>query len=127
MARGLPSRFASSCRGVAAIEYALIVPALLTFMLGIMDVGRLMWTYSTLYRAVEAAARCGAVNVTDCASTAQIQNEAVAEAWGLTVASSAFTVATPACGVQVSVTYSFTFTIPGFSDITLGPTACHPK
>jgi Flp pilus assembly protein TadG len=127
MARTHPSRFARNSRGTAAIEYAIILPVLLTFMLGIMDAGRLLWTYTTLYRAVEAAARCGAVNTADCASTSQIQSEAVSEAWGLTVAASAFTVAAPACGVQVSATYSFTFTIPGFSAIDLAPMACHPK
>lgn len=126
MARMRPGSLLSDRRGTTAIEYAIILPALLLFLLGIMDTGRLLWTYSTLYRAAEAAARCGAVNVTDCASTTQIRNQAVAAAWGLTVDASAFTVANQSCGMQVSATYSFTFTIPGFSAITLNPTACHP-
>ena len=126
MARTRPASLLSDRRGTTAIEYAIILPALLLFLLGILDTGRLLWTYSALYRGAEAAARCAAVNVTDCASTSQIRNQAVAAAWGLTVDASAFTVTNPSCGVQVSASYSFTFTIPGFSAITLNPTACHP-
>ncbi len=46
-----------------AVEYGIILPVLLMLMLGIIDTGRLIWTQTTLDRAVEAAARCGAVNV----------------------------------------------------------------
>ncbi len=127
MAKARRSWFRLDKRGTTAIEYALILPAFLLFLLGILDTGRLLWNYTTLYRATQAAARCGAVNVTDCGTTAQIQNEAVAEAWGMTVTTSMFTVTNPTCGVRVSATYTFTFTIPGFSAITLNPIACHPK
>ena len=48
-------------RGTAAIEYAIVLPVLLLFVLGIMDTGRLLWTYVTIYRATEAAARCAAI------------------------------------------------------------------
>ncbi|WP_245296926.1 MULTISPECIES: TadE/TadG family type IV pilus assembly protein [Rhodomicrobium] len=113
-------------RGTAAIEYAIIAPVLFVFLLGIMDTSRLLWTYTTLYRATHAAARCGAVNDIDCGTTSAIQNEAVSEAWGLTVAASAFTVTTVACGVRVSIAYTFTFTTPGFSTLAINATACHP-
>ena len=120
-------------RGSAAIEYGLILPVLLLDILGLMDIGRLLWTYTTLYRATEAAARCGAINMTDCGTTAQIQSRAVAEAWGLSVQTSVFTVSTPACGVQVRAAYNFTFIIPALDTvvplgtITLKATACYPK
>lgn len=119
-------------RGAAAIEYGLILPAVLLFVIGIIDVGRLLWTYTTLNRAVEAAARCGAINTNDCATAAQIQSRGVAEAWGLTVPASAFTATTASCGVQVTVGYDFVFAIPalagasGLGMITLRPTACYP-
>ena len=38
----------------------LILPALLMFTLGIIEYGRYLWAYTTLMRATEAAARCGA-------------------------------------------------------------------
>jgi hypothetical protein len=47
--------------GAVAIEYAFVLPALLLFLLGILECGRLFWSYTTLYRATEAAARCGAI------------------------------------------------------------------
>ncbi|AXK82923.1 pilus assembly protein [Pseudolabrys taiwanensis] len=119
-------------RGAAAIEYGLILPMLLLFIIGIIDVSRLLWNYTTLNRAVEAAARCGAINTIDCGTTAQIQARAVAEAWGMNVATSAFTVTTSACGVQVVGTYDFVFAIPALvgatplGTLTLSATSCYP-
>lgn len=118
--------------GAVAVEYALILPMLLLFVIGIIDVGRLLWTFTTLNRAAEAAARCGAVNSIDCGTTAAIQNRAVAEAWGMNISASAFAVTTPACGVQVIGTYDFVFAIPALATtsplgtVTLRATACYP-
>lgn len=117
-------------RGAAAIEYALILPAVLLFVIGIIDTGRLIWTYTTLSRAAEAAARCAAVNTTDCGTAGQIQSYAAAQAWGLTIDAGAFTVAAADCGIQVTGSYDFTFAIPAFTKdfgtITLTATACYP-
>jgi Flp pilus assembly protein TadG len=123
----------SARRGATAVEYALVLPALLLFVLGIMDGGRLLWTYTTIYRATEAAARCAAVNTTACGTATQIKNRAVAEAWGLNIGPAAFTVTMPACGVQVHASHDFTFVIPGLGNIvplgtvTLNATACYPQ
>jgi Flp pilus assembly protein TadG len=123
-------------RGSVAIEYAIILPVLLLFLLGIMDVGRLLWTYGTLHRASESAARCAAIGATSCATFSATQSFAAAEAWGLIIASSAFTVSNQACGVQVVANYSFDFVIPWFSvvapfgssnSIPLTATACYPS
>ena len=121
--------------GTVAIEYALILPVMLLFILGIMDVGRLLWSYTTLYRASEAAARCAAINTIDCGTETMIKNRAVAEAWGLTINPSVFTVTAPSCGVQVQATYDFTFIVPWFpwfkgapfGTMTLNATACYPR
>jgi Flp pilus assembly protein TadG len=112
-----------------------MLPVMLLCVLGIMDTGRLLWTYTTLYRAAEAAARCAAINTTECGTAGQIKGRAVAEAWGLTVNPSAFTVTTPSCGVQVRAAYDFTFIIPWFpwfggaplGAVTLNATACYPQ
>lgn len=111
-------------RGATALEYGIIAPVLFLFLLGIMDTGRLLWVYTTLNRAVEAAARCAAVNTSVCGNTRQIQNSAVAQAWGMTVTPGVFSVSTPVCGVQVSASYNFTFFAPGFGSIALTPSAC---
>ena len=110
--------------GATALEYAIILPVLLLFFLGIIDTGRLLWTYATIYRAAEAAARCAAVNTAACGTASQIQSDAVTEAWGLNLPASTFTVSTPSCGIQVSAAYSFKFFTPGFSPSTLTASAC---
>ncbi len=120
--------------GSAAIEYAIVLPVLLLFVLGIMDAGRLLWTYVTLYRASEAAARCAAINAASCSTFSKTRSYAVTAAWGLTITTSAFTVSNPACGIQVHATYDFQFVIPWFPQFgesppgttTLVATACYP-
>jgi Flp pilus assembly protein TadG len=101
-------------RGGAAVEYALILPALLIFILGLMDCGRLLWTYTTLAHSVEAASRCAVVNTSTCSSIATIQSYAASQAWGLGLGSSAFTVTAATCGTQVVGALSFKFVIPWF-------------
>jgi Flp pilus assembly protein TadG len=121
--------------GSVAIEYALLLPVLLLFVLGIIDTGRLLWSYATLQRAVDAAARCGAVGAASCATTAQIASYAAGQAFGLAVTPAAFSVSTPACGVNVRGTLRFSFIIPWLgaskpfgsaNAITIGATGCYP-
>ena len=120
--------------GTVAIEYAFILPVLLLFVLGIMDTGRLIWTYATVTRAAEAAARCGAVDTVTCGTAAQIQNYAVAQAYGLNIAATAFTPTAVACGSRVAATYTFQFVIPwtgvspygAANTATINATACYP-
>ena len=66
MAQIRKSQEASHTEGSVAVEYGLVLPAMLLFTLGIMDAGRLLWSDITLTRATEAAARCGAVDQTNC-------------------------------------------------------------
>jgi Flp pilus assembly protein TadG len=117
-------------RGSVAIEYALILPALLLLVIGIIDTGRVLWTYTTLSRATEAAARCAAINTVDCGTAGQVQSYAVAQAFGLKIDATAFSVATAACGIQVNGSFDFTFAIPAFTKdlgtITLKAAACYP-
>jgi Flp pilus assembly protein TadG len=121
------------CRGSVAVEYALLLPALLLFVLGLMDVGRLLWTYATLSHAVEAAARCATVNTATCGSAAAVQTYAVSQAWGLSVATSVFTLSAATCGKQVTASLPFTFVVPtvlsgaALGTITLTTSACYPS
>ncbi len=121
--------------GSMALEYGLLLPVLLLMMLGTMDVGRLIWTYTTLHRAVEAASRCAAVNPVACGTPAQIASRAVNEAWGLSVTAGDFTAQTQNCGAKVTANYDFPLLIPWISGtppenqpnaITLTVSACYP-
>jgi Flp pilus assembly protein TadG len=120
--------------GSMALEYGLAVPLLILLVLVTMDVARLMWTYTTLQRAVEASARCASVNPTLCGSAGQIASKAVSEAWGLAVTSSTFTAQAQNCGWRVTANYGFTLLIPWMAAgidgqpnaITLTLSACYP-
>jgi Flp pilus assembly protein TadG len=118
-----------------ALEYGLVFPALMLMIFGSMDVGRLIWTYTTLLRAVEASARCAAVNPGVCGNASQVASRAVNEAWGLPVTTETFSLQTPACGAQVTANYDFSFLIPWLGQtpaenqlntVTLTVSACYP-
>jgi Flp pilus assembly protein TadG len=135
MTRARRLAYRSCQRGSVAIEYAFVFPVLVLFLFGIIDTGRLLWTYTTLHRASEAAARCYAIQAAGCTTSGATQIYAVAQAWGLAVTSSAFTVSSPACGMQVVASYNFVFVIPWFyiapplgssNSIALTATACFP-
>jgi Flp pilus assembly protein TadG len=91
-------------RGASAVEFALIFPAFITVILCIVLFGELLWIMNTVNYAVEEAARCGAVDTKNCATTAEIQALASTRAMGL-VPADGFAVTTgPVC---VSATYTF--------------------
>ena len=70
-------------RGSAALEYGIVLPVFLMFIFGAFDCGRLIWTYATLSRAVDAAARCRAVNAATCGTGSAAESYGVTQAWGL--------------------------------------------
>jgi len=114
--------------GAIAVEYALLLPVLLLFVIGIMEVGRLTWTQTTLDRAAEAAARCGAVDQITCANTSATANYAVTQAFGLNITADAFTVSSAACGVSVTANFTYKFLVPFVTprNMTLHARACYP-
>jgi Flp pilus assembly protein TadG len=95
--------------GAAAVEAAMILPALLLLLLGALEIGRFAWMRAGLQFAVQEAARCAAVQPTICSSPADTQAYAAAKIPDLKIPASDFTVTTPSCGTQVqaSVPYSY--------------------
>jgi len=49
-------------RGSVAVEFALVAPIFLMFVIGLVDYGRLFWAKSTIQYAVEQTARYAMVN-----------------------------------------------------------------
>jgi Flp pilus assembly protein TadG len=100
--------------GVAAVEFALVLPIVLLCVFGLIECARAIWTQATLDYAVEAAARCAAVDTNTCGTDVNIQNYAAGKAPGLSFADPALTfgVTRPSCGVQVTATLPFTFLVP---------------
>jgi len=116
-------------RGTTAVEFALTAPIFFMILLGIIETGLLTWTRAGLQHATEMAARCATLSATTCGTTSQTQNFAVQQAFGLGIAPSVFSVSTPACGNQVSATYTYEFitTYFGTPSLTLSAQSCFPK
>ncbi|HTH15565.1 MAG TPA: TadE/TadG family type IV pilus assembly protein [Magnetospirillum sp.] len=96
--------FFDSERGATALEFSLLFPAFLTVILFIVEFGQLLWIVNTVNYAVEEAARCGAIDVKSCATTAQIQALASQRAMRL-VPASGFTVTSGPVCVSAHYTY----------------------
>jgi Flp pilus assembly protein TadG len=117
-------------RGVAAVEFALVLPILLVCVIGLIEFARAVWTQATLDYVVEAAARCAAVDSVNCPTVANVQNYAAGRAPGLSFANptSTFQVTTPSCGALVTASLPFGFVVPAMLPYvpTLGASACFP-
>jgi len=62
-ARVVRWREGSSSRGQGLVEFALILPVLLLFMLGIMEFGRVLYVYTEVSNAAREALRAGAATI----------------------------------------------------------------
>ena len=139
-----PFRKALGDSGVAAIEFAFVLPVLLLMAFGLIDFGRAVWTQTSLDYAVQYAARWAALQcanaVSGCPADSDIQTYAANSAFAISVSSSNFTALNPTddnatCatgqnGVRVSLnnTFTFTYIFPAFTAYS-GPmtaTACFP-
>jgi Flp pilus assembly protein TadG len=125
----LNGRVVGNRSGLAALEFALVLPLFLLLIIGIMQLGQLFWTQTALQHAVEMAARCATVNTTTCGTATQIRAYAATQAYGMVVAPATFTVTTPTCGNNVAATSTFTFLTSLFPipTITLRAQSCYPR
>lgn len=118
----------------AAVEFSLVLPLLLAFVFGIIEVGHLLWTVGALNMAVQDAARCVSLsnvatnNGQPCGNQTGMQTYAAGRTWGLTIPANNFTLSTPACGYLVTANYAFT---PFVSYIPLSlnvsASTCYPQ
>jgi Flp pilus assembly protein TadG len=115
--------------GNAAVEFALILPVFISLIVGVMEVGRILWIQNTLQQAVEAAARCATVNATTCGTASDVRVYAAAQTAGLGVPASAFAATTPACGNQVNATvqYDYLTSFLPMPALSITAQACFPK
>lgn len=75
--QGKLHRIAGDTQGVAAIEFALIMPIFLTLMVGLLDVGQSVYATAILNGAVEQAARSSSLETADTVAADQIVEEIV--------------------------------------------------
>jgi Flp pilus assembly protein TadG len=115
-----------SCEsGTAAVEFALVLPALAALIVGTLSAGLVMYSVSGLHNAVETGARCYSVDSIDCSSASATQTYALSHYYG--VSTPTFTASTPSCGHQVSGSLSIELSIVVASwTIPLSATSCYP-
>jgi len=113
-------------RGATAVEFALTIPVFMAFILAIMDGSMLMWTQIGLQHGAEMAARCAAVNTTSCGNDDNIKSYAAAQAYGLGVSASVYSVTTAACGKTVTASHTYTMisSYLGVPSVALAAKSC---
>jgi len=115
--------------GIAAVETALILPVLILFMIGTMDLGRVSKVCDSVANAARNGAQYGSVNTTAAANSTAIRAAALTEMGNLPNVSSTNPTVTATTVtnsgqqfIQVTVTYSMTgfsfFNVFSVSNIT---------
>lgn len=130
---GLLRRVYAGTDGNAAAEFALVFPLLLLFIFGLIGFGQALWTQATLNYAVQTAARClqtDTSGTTPCPS-GSVAAYIAANAPGLDSTKITYPGPAQTCPANtspLSVTYPFTFTIPGVSIpmFNMSAQACFP-
>lgn len=126
--------------GAATVEFAIVGSLFLLLLIGIIEVGRGLWTMNALNYAVQQAARCASLNSTDCGDQSSVQSFAVGVSATL-IPSTTFTlgqysdyscttttaVASQVKAKQVSASYAMKLYIPLVSmQPTLTASSCFP-
>jgi Flp pilus assembly protein TadG len=114
--------------GNAAVEFALIAPALFGFLIGIMFFGVALWRQNALDYSVAEAARCASDATSTCGTSTQITAYAAGVSGG-NFDSTVFTYTAPAAGTcGYLVTASYPISVPFFNlSMTLTSRACWPN
>ena len=126
--RKLAAALRANRDGAGAVEFALVAPIVLMFIIGGMYLSMLGFTAASLHYAVEAGARCRSVNTTICTNAATTQTYAATQFVKIAGDTATFTAATPACGNQVTGTVTFVLRT-GMQEINvpLSATSCFPS
>ena len=107
-------KYIANNRGVAAVEFAIISPVFLMFVMGIIDFGRAYFIKSSMQYVVEQAARHAMVNPGILVS--DLNAYADGQAAGITLVGATFNSAIDDSGainfVTISGTYTFNFFTP---------------
>lgn len=111
--------------GNTIIEFALVLPVLLLFVLGIMQGALAIWNQNELNYAVQEAARCASINTSVCGTSSNITSFAAARSSG-GFSASVFSATTASCGNQVSASYPMQLPFPFSTSVTLTARACYP-
>jgi Flp pilus assembly protein TadG len=122
--------FRADKSGTTAVEFALVGPALVFLLCGIIECGKMLWTQNALQYAVEQAARYAVLlnptNPTTCGTTSQVQTYAASKVYGQNVSSSVFSLTTPSNSCCVSASLPYATGLPVSINVTLTAQSCRP-
>src|SRR5215469_2766415 len=110
-------------RGATIVEFALVILPVLTFMIGIIQTGYVVWVDNLLHIAVDTAARCAAIQSTTspCAGPSML---AAANAVFAPLTGASFISNTANCsGAGLVGTYTVTTV---FVSLNLTAQSCYP-
>ncbi len=119
--RAILSRWlAPFCRrreGATAVEFALLLLPTLALILGTVEVGRFMWMQASLQYVADTAARCAAVDPTNCGSQTQLQAYAAAHSPGINFSLALNPPSAPCTGKTIVATSLFQTAIPHLQEM----------
>lgn len=128
--RKLAAKLRANRDGAGTVEFALVAPIMLMFIIGGMYLSMLGFTAASLHYAAEAGARCRSINTTICTDAATTQTYAASQFVKIAGDTATFSspAAAQACGYQVTGTVTFIFrTGVQKINIPLSATACYPS
>lgn len=113
-------------RGATAVEFALVAPAAIMLLVGIVSLSIMLLSVGSMHYAVEAAARCASAIPTVCSTSSATVAYANSRYSGALI-SPVFTYVAAACGNKVSATATFTLEVGMFrQSVPLSATSCFP-
>lgn len=119
-------RLRAAEHGGTAVEYAMVLPAFITLIVGGLCAGNLAFAANSLHYAVEDAARCASVNSTVCTSTSAIATYAQGRYFGPQISPS-FNYSTAGCGHTVSATATYPIILAAATlNVPISASACYP-
>jgi Flp pilus assembly protein TadG len=124
--RSLVARLRADAGGASAVEFALVLPAFITLMVGTVCAAQLAFAINGLHFAVQDAARCAAVKTTVCTSSGTTIAYAQSKYSGPQI-SPAFAYSTTGCGHTVSATATYpVYVAAGTINVPISATSCYP-
>lgn len=112
--------------GAAAVEFALVAPAAIMLLVGIVSLSLMLLSVGSMHYAVEAAARCASAMPTVCSSSSATVAYANSRYDGALI-TPVFTHVAAACGNQVNAVATLTLDVGMFrQSVPLSATSCFP-
>jgi len=113
--------------GAGAVEFALVLPAVLMVIVGGINLCLVSYTLAGLHYATEAAARCASLDSTTCGNSAGVDSYAKTKFINASGQVASFALTTASCGSAVTGTVNYKLNI-GIKtlDLPLRADSCAP-